>query len=128
LKVVKVEVSCDEAATVQGTGSIKVPRLYGGKSTPTASSMKGSNLKGQTKHLAAGETTTLKLKLDAAAKQLAEKAQRRGRKAKAEVMISAVDAAGNEAVAKRTVNLVGRAEEESAPRAFQSWALLGLGW
>jgi hypothetical protein len=128
LKVVKVEVSCDEAATVNGTGTIRVPLVHGGKSSRATSRTKGSNLNGQTKNLVAGEPTTLKLKLGAAAQLFAEKARRRGRKVKAEVMVSAVDAAGNHVVAKRTVKLVGQPKEEAGSRAFLSWVPPGLRW
>ena len=101
-KLVKVKVTVDEAATVAGTGTIKVPVVKG---SALAAKSKKSKLKQQTKQAAAGETVTLKLKLSKKAIKLTKKAQRKGKKPKAKVTVTATDAAGNESQAKRKIKL-----------------------
>jgi DNA-binding beta-propeller fold protein YncE len=104
-KLVKVKVTSDEAATVEAKGTIKVPVIKGGKSAATAAKKKKSRLKKQSKEIAAGATVTLKLKLKKQAKKLTRKAQKKGKKPRAKLTVSAVDGAGNEASAKRKVKL-----------------------
>jgi 6-phosphogluconolactonase (cycloisomerase 2 family) len=101
-KLVKVKVTVDEAATVAGTGTIKVPVVKG---SATVAKKKKSKLKGRTKDAAPGETVTLKLKLRKQAKKLTKKAQRKGKKPKAKVKVTATDAAGNKSSAKRKIKL-----------------------
>ncbi len=101
-KLVRVKVTVDEAATVAGTGTIKVPLVKGSAAT---AKKKKSKLRSQTKDAAPGDTVTLKLKLKKKAKRLTKKAQRKGKKPKAKVTVTATDAAGNESQAKRKIKL-----------------------
>ena len=98
-KLVKVKVSCDEACTATGSGTLKTPVAKG---SAGAAKSKKSKLKPKTVELVAGETKTLKLALKKKARKLVKKSRK---KSKAKVTVSAVDAVGNEGSAKRTVKL-----------------------
>jgi hypothetical protein len=56
--------------------------------------------------LGPGETTTLSLKVKEKTRKLARKALDKGRNVQAKVVIDATDAAGNMALAKRTIKIV----------------------
>lgn len=107
-KLVKVKVTSDEAAEVEGRGNVRVPAVKVGSSSAAAARKKRFKLRGQTKPIAAGETTTLRLRLGKKAKRLTRRAQAEGETAKAKVTVSATDAAGNEASAKLRVKLKRR--------------------
>jgi hypothetical protein len=106
-KLVKVKVTSDEAAALDGTGTIKVPKTKAGESVARAAKKKRKRfkLKGDGKPIAAGGTQTLKLRLKKRAKGLTNRAHAQGKKAKAKVTVKATDAAGNEASANRKVKL-----------------------
>ena len=91
-KKVKVEVSCDEACTVDATGTIKVPKIKNGK----AKGKEKHDLKGADEiDLDAGETAKLKLELKGKTQDLVKKAQKAKETSKAKVTSTATDAAGN---------------------------------
>lgn len=100
-----MRVRSDEAADAEAMGSVRVPTVKAGSSSAGAAKSKRFKLRGETKPIAAGETTTLKLRLKKNAKRLAKRAQAKGKTARARVTVSATDAAGNEASAKLRVKL-----------------------
>jgi hypothetical protein len=102
---VKVKASCgDEACQAGGGGNLIVP----GRQSHSQRSEKYLKpwLKSADADLGPGETTTLELGLGKKQRKVAGKALDEGEKVKAKVTVRAADAAGNEAVAKRTIKLV----------------------
>jgi hypothetical protein len=102
---VKVKASCgDEACQADGGGNLNVA----GRQSHSQRSEKylKSWLKSANADLGPGETTTLELGLGKKQRKVAGKALDKGRKVKAKVTVAARDAAGNEAIAKRTITLV----------------------
>jgi hypothetical protein len=105
-KLVKVKVTSDEAAEVEGGGIVRVPAVKAGSSSArAASNKKRFRLRGQTKPIAAGKTAILELRLTKRARRLTKRAQAEGKVAKITVTVSATDAAGNEASARLRVKL-----------------------
>lgn len=108
-KLVKVKVTSDEEAEVEGRGNLRVPLVKaGGSSAAVAKKSKRFKLRSRTKPIAAGDATTLKLRLSRTAERLTKRAQAKGKTAKAKVKVRATDAAGNEASAKLRVKLKRR--------------------
>lgn len=105
IDTVMVRVTSDEDATVNARGTIKVPLVRNGGSATANPKSAESELKGQSSVLAAGETRTVKLRLRPKAIGLIRRAQSEGLQAKAEVSVSAVDAAGNEVATTRAARL-----------------------
>ncbi|MBS1843465.1 MAG: beta-propeller fold lactonase family protein [Actinobacteria bacterium] len=93
---VSVGAACDEACTVTASGQVKT------KQGKAADSFK---LAPKSAHLAAGATGTLKLKLTKAMRKAASEALRAGGSASAALSITATDASGNSATARRAVHL-----------------------
>ena len=90
---VKVEVSCDEACTVDASGTIKVPKIKNGK----AKGKEKFDLKGADgADLAAGDETQLKLEFSKKTEKAVKKAMKEKEKSTAKVTATATDAAGNE--------------------------------
>jgi hypothetical protein len=110
-KLVKVRVTSDEAAELVGTGVVGVPAVKARTAKAAAAKRRGRGrrkrfkLRGQTKSIAAGETTTLTFRLTRRARRLARRAEARGKTAKVTIVVRATDAAGNEASAKLGVKL-----------------------
>ncbi len=104
-KVVKLKVTSDEAASVEASGTVKVPVVKGSASAAKA---KKSKLKGDSAEVAAGATETLKLKLKGRSRKLGKKAQKAGKKVKVKATVTGVDAAGNSSSANRKVKLKGK--------------------
>ena len=104
-KLVRVKVTSDEAADVVGKGHVRVPAVTARSSSAGATKTKRFKLRGQTKPIAAGETTTLGLGLKKVAKRRTKRAQAEGKTARVRVTVRVTDAAGNEASAKRKVKL-----------------------
>ena len=100
---VKVKVSCDEDCSVEGPGTIKVPKVTG--SAASVAGKKKFKLKKATAELQAGETVTLTLKLKSKAKKQLKKALKKGEKSTAKVTVTATDSAGNDDSAKRKVKV-----------------------
>jgi hypothetical protein len=93
-KQIKVEVTTDEASSVEVTGTIKIPALKAkGRKVPLAKSKK-FELKPASASVAADQTQKLKLKLSGKAKKLLKKAIKR-KASKAKLSATATDAAGN---------------------------------
>jgi Ca2+-binding RTX toxin-like protein len=91
-KQIKVEVSADEAATVEATGTIKIAKPAGGKGKRAKS--KKYDLKAASASVQPGATQTLKLKLSGKAKKALKKVIKK-KTSKATVSAVATDAAGN---------------------------------
>jgi hypothetical protein len=88
-------VSCNEACTAVGTGTLSVPNVA-----------KVYKLKKVTKYVAAGGKVTLKLKLSKKIRKAAKRALKRHKKVKAKLRVTVKDASGNTAPSKkRTINL-----------------------
>ncbi len=93
-KQIKVDLSCDEACSIEAGGTIKIPEpKSGGK---LASKKQKFDLKGASAELTAGQSATVKLKLTGKAKRLLKKVIKK-RTSTAKVSAGAVDAAGNSA-------------------------------
>ena len=101
-KLVKVTVTVGEAATIEGGGTVKVA-LVGGSAS--AAKSKRFKLRPESESLAANQSATLKLRLPKRASKLVGRAQRKGKKAIANVTVTATDATGNQGSAKRKVKL-----------------------
>lgn len=83
---VSVDVTCDEACSVDATGTINVPK---------SKERKKFNLLTDSAELGAGETTTLKLKFKSKVSKLVKDALKNDKKSTARVSATAADAAGN---------------------------------
>ncbi len=103
-KLVKVKVTSDEAAELQGGGKVTIPAVKAAGSSASAAK-KSFKLQAQMKSIAAGATMTLTLRLTKQAKQLTKQAQAKGKKTKVTITVSATDVAGNQASAKFKVKL-----------------------
>jgi YVTN family beta-propeller protein len=101
---VEVEAGCDEACAATGTGKLTVKGSGNGRSALAAKTFK---LSAASVDVAAGDTGVLKFKLSRKARKAAAKAVDGGGKATAKVTVTATDASGNAATAKRTVKLTG---------------------
>jgi hypothetical protein len=95
-KKILVTASCDSACSVTANGTIKLPAAAG-KAT--------LKLKPASADLAAGATTTLKLKLKGKTRRLTKAALDAGQKAKATISATASGAAGDSASATLKVKL-----------------------
>lgn len=104
-KLVRVSVTSDEAAELEGNGNVTVPALKARASSAGTAKKKRFKLRAQTSPIAAGTTTTLTLRLTKQARQLTKRAQAKGKTAKVTITVSATDAAGNEALAMLKVKL-----------------------
>ncbi len=91
-KSVKVTVTSDEAAELQGSGAVAVKK-------------KRLQLGAQTKPLAANTATALTLPLTKAATRRVKRVEAKGGMAKVTITVSAADAAGNRASTSLTVKL-----------------------
>ena len=98
---IELGVSCDEACFAGAEGVLTVPLVPSSTQTPTA--VKRYMLKPVATGLAAGEKTTLKLKLARKARLAATKALTAGKRVKAKITITVADGAGNVASSKRTI-------------------------
>ncbi len=102
-KTVSVGVSCSEACTAAGSGSIVIPAgKKGGKSERKSRTFK---LGKASKSIGAGAKSTLKLKIPKKGQKAAAKAIKGGATVKAKITVKATDAGGNVTQAKRTVKL-----------------------
>ena len=100
---VKVKVTCSEDCSVDGTGTIKIPKVKG--SSASAAGKAKFKLKKATAELQAGETVTVTLKLKSKAQKALKKALKKREKSTAKVTITATDGAGNESSAKRKIKV-----------------------
>ena len=101
---IEVDVSCDEPCTASGTGTLEVSSSGGGKKTLAKKTFK---LRAASIDVGAGTTQTLSFKVPRKAKAVAAKALKGGGTVKAQLTVSASDASGNAAEAKRTASLTG---------------------
>jgi Ca2+-binding RTX toxin-like protein len=100
-KKLKLEVTSDEDATVALTGTIKVPKVAGGKKD----GKKKLDLKAKTVEVEADQTETVKVKFSSKTKKLVKKALKAAFTSKAKVTAEATDAAGNAATEKHKIKV-----------------------
>jgi hypothetical protein len=110
-KRVRVQVTSDEAATLEATGTVKAPKPRKKRSSASAR-RKLAKLRPLSTSIAAGQTVTLTLRLGKAAKSQVKRAEKKGKKARVTVAVIATDAAGNPAGAKVNVRLKGKAQKK----------------
>jgi TolB protein len=105
--LVEVKIGCDESCEARATGKVIVRTGVGSKG-PVRFSAKGLSvrLKAASVSLAAGQRRTVKLKLSKQKlRKVGRAAKAPGAKVKAMVEVGAIDGAGNESTAQRTVRL-----------------------
>ena len=99
----ELDVTCDEACTASASGTLSVPSTTStGRSAQKVLKFK---LPTSTLSLGPGETATLKLKVPRKAKLASIKALRSGKRVKAEVAVTLVDAAGNSVIQELVLKL-----------------------
>ena len=100
---VEVKVLCDEPCAATGNGKLVITTPSGGGKSDTK--RRGLNLKPASARLTAGEPVTLKVKISKRVRGAASEALAGDGEVTARITIVGVDAAGNEAKAKRTIRL-----------------------
>ena len=107
-KLVAIQVTSDEAATLEATGVVKVPKPRKGHSSASVTKKRPPKLSPQSARIAAGQSMTLELRLDRTAKRQVARAEAGGMKAKVTISVSATDAVGNRSLATVKVKLKGK--------------------
>ncbi len=111
-ELVKVQVTSDEAATLEATGTVKTPRPPNKPSSASVAGKSLPKLRPQSAPIAAGQTMTLTLRLSNAAKSQAKRAEASGKKARVTIALAATDAAGNRSAVKVKVKLKGKGKKK----------------